>query len=622
MSQAPPDLSKQFADFFPDPLVSRWAGRLMERLLDGHICVPCSDLGDENNKPGVACRVEGDAAKWISVGDEAPNKPFVHYNEKLYLQRYFGYETQIVDQLTARIQQSRLKWNERENQLRALVNDGYAAAYPGGQGKGEHTTQTDWQSAAVVRALCSDFGIITGGPGTGKTTTLVRLLEGVHRLNPQARVALAAPTGKASMRMLESIRQQAAHFPEDRRQWLSQLKPYTLHRLLGYVQHSIYFKHNRHQHLPFDWVVVDEASMVDVPMFAKLLEACSTDTRLLLLGDKDQLASVESGSLLGDLCASAGELNRFNASEIRLINQYVADSKQGAAPVANGKSDAEEVEGKGGEAGGQKADQDPPMGRCITELRYSHRFDAGSGIGLLAKAVLAGQAGEAVRLLGNPPDNHELMWYHSYDPEIRELVVDEVLNAYKSYVEEEDIALALERFKEYRVLTPVREGVQGLYALNARIEEGMRRKYPDRLGHREVFYRNRPLLVTRNDYALGLFNGDVGLVRPDPAHEGQLRVWFEGNEEGSGLRSFHPSAISACETAYAMTIHKSQGSEFNRVLVVLPEREESRILTRELIYTGLTRARKQVVVWGSEAVLGQGVGRSIQRISGLAERLK
>lgn len=319
----------------------------MERLLDGHICVPCSDLGDEINKTGVACRVEGDAAKWISVGDEAPNKPFVLYNEKLYLQRYFGYETQIVDQLTARIQQSRMKWNDRESQLSALVNDGYAAAYPSGQGKGGHTTQTDWQSAAVVRALCSDFGIITGGPGTGKTTTLVRLLEGVHRLNPQARVALAAPTGKASMRMLESIRQQAAYFPEDRRQWLSQLKPFTLHRLLGYVQHSIYFKHNRHQHLPFDWVVVDEASMVDVPMFAKLLEACSSDTRLLLLGDKDQLASVESGSLLGDLCASAGELNRFNASEIRLIKQYVADSKLGAAPVAKGKLEAEVVEGKG-----------------------------------------------------------------------------------------------------------------------------------------------------------------------------------------------------------------------------------------------------------------------------------
>jgi exodeoxyribonuclease V alpha subunit len=367
------------------------------------------------------------------------------------------------------------------------------------------------------------------------------------------------------------------------------------------VRHSIQFKHKRELPLPFDWVVVDEASMVDVPMFAKLLEACGPDTRLLLLGDKDQLASVESGSLLGDLCASAGELNRFNEEERKLINQFLSDPLREAASEAGAL---------------------PLMGSCITELRKSHRFHAGSGIGRLAKAVLAGQAQDVIELLSDQTHHNEVLWHSDSDSNVWETLMERVLSAYKHYVEEENIAMALQAFNEFRVLTPVREGAQGLYALNARIEEHMHRRYPARVGHREVFYLNRPLLVTRNDYDLGLFNGDVGLVRPDPAHNGQLRVWFEGNEEGSGLRSFHPSAINACETAFAMTIHKSQGSEFDHICVVLPEQEESRILTRELLYTGITRARKQVVVWGSEAVLRTSVERSIQRISGLANRLK
>lgn len=603
MSRAPSDLSRQFADFFPDPAVRGLATSLMDRILDGHICVPCSDLGAVSDSASDQFRLEGDAVKWVSVGDEALNRPFVLYNEMLYMQRYFRYETDIVERIRARVEQTHLKWSVRTDDLKTLLAAGYAPAYGARAGEDWRQEQTDWQTAAVVRALCSDFGIITGGPGTGKTTTLVRLLEGVYRLNPQARVALSAPTGKASMRMLESIRQQSSHLPENLQQWLNQLKPFTLHRLLGYVPHSIYFKHNRDRHLPFDWVVVDEASMVDVPMFAKLMEACGPETRLLLLGDKDQLASVESGSLLGDLCASADELNRFSKAERELINSFVPRPFQQLGAEA------------------EAADL-PPMGRCITELRYSHRFDTAGGVGRLARVVLAGQADEAVQLLRDPTERKELFWYPDSGSVFWETVLEDVLQAYQAYVEEEDVAKALEWFKGYRVLTPVREGQQGLYALNLKIEEGMRRRYADRVGQREVYYRNRPLLVTRNDYALGLFNGDVGLVRPDPAHNGQLRVWFESGEEGGGLRSFHPSAINACETAYAMTIHKSQGSEFDRVLVVLPEREENKLLTRELIYTGITRARRQVVMWGTESVLRAGMERRIQRISGLAERLK
>jgi exodeoxyribonuclease V alpha subunit len=603
MSQPPPDLSQQFADFFPDPVIRRWAKRLMERMLDGHICVPCSDLGDGAEQSPSPFILEGSAVKWVSVGDEAHVKPFVCHKEMLYLQRYFLYETEIVERIRARAERSRLKWNERADELVILRDAGYTPAVGISETGDGGFNQTDWQTAAVIRALCSDFGIITGGPGTGKTTTLVRLLEGVHRLNPNARVALAAPTGKASMRMLESIRQQSGPLTADLQLWLGGLKPFTLHRLLGYVPHSIYFKYNRNRPLPYDWVVIDEASMVDVPMFAKLLEACAPETRLLLLGDKDQLASVESGSLLGDLCASAGALNRFAPGERERINQFVIHPQRKIGPEA-------------------ESDEWSPLGRCITELRWSHRFKTDSGVGRLARAVLGGQASEAVDVLRHPPNENELMWYPGGGSDAWVSVLGDVLKAYKSYLEAEDVAEALHRFKEYRVLTPVREGQQGLHTLNLKIEEALRQRYPSLIGQREVFYRNRPLLVTRNDYALGLFNGDIGLVRPDPAHHGQLRVWFEANEEGGGLRSIHPSAIGACETAYVMTIHKSQGSEFDRVLMVLPEREEHKLLTRELIYTGITRARKHLAVWGPEAVFMAGVERNIQRISGLAERLR
>ena len=605
MAPITPDLPQQFADFFPEPAVRPLARYLMAGMIDGHICLALkeADKGDwSDGHGGVRSEL---ARQWIATGEEALNKPFVLHDGMLYLQRYYRYESSIVSLIRQRIERSAQEWEERSGHLltrlipdafptRAEGADGVAGGVAGGE-------QVDWQMAAVIRTLCSYFSIITGGPGTGKTTTLVRLMEGIYTLNPDARVALAAPTGKASMRMLESIKDRSAHLPPQLCRQLLEAKPYTLQRLLGYIPNSIYFKFNHQRPLPYDWVVVDEASMVDVALFAKLLQACGPETRLVLLGDKDQLASVESGSLMGDLCAAAGELNRYSGAERELINQFITPGRR--LPGADLEPTSPTL-----------------MGSCITELRFSHRFHSGSGVGRLARAVLAGEGEEAVELLRNHRGIAGLTWYEDAGQSGWEKVLEDILQGYQAYAEEEDIASALRLFRQYRVLTPVREGEQGLHTLNLKIGEGLRKRRLVEGRPAAVFYHNQPVMVTKNDYSLGLFNGDVGLVRLDSSR--QLRVWFESSEQDGALRSFHPSAIGSCETAYAMTIHKSQGSEFDRVLVVLPQQEEHRLITRELLYTAITRAREEVLVWGPEAVLRAGIERRIKRISGLEARLR
>lgn len=599
MTRTITDVHQQFASFFQDRDLQPWAWYLSKRLAEGHICVPVND--NSILESGQPFKIQPDAAgllnctRYVSTDPEKV-LPFIIHNDRLYLHRYFNYETQIVELLSQRFKNSLLKQqayrdtlNTQKELIQRLVTGLPSRALSPDQ-------KPDWQLLAIIKTMLNDFSIITGGPGTGKTTTLAKLLRVIFTLQPHCRVALAAPTGKASMRMLESLKEKTSDFPAEIVAQIQPLKPFTLHRLLGYKRNSIYFKHNKELPLPYDWVIVDEASMIDVPMFAKLLTACNPETKLLLLGDKDQLASVEAGSLLGDLCIAAGQLNRFSTDEVEWYNTFIPETER--------QIPADFI-----------TDSQSSLVRCITELRYSHRFNQQGEIGQLSLSVINGKAEHADTLLSVGPPA-KICRVENND----EAFFSDFVNGYAEYIKEEDIASALNKFNLLRVLVSVREGENGLYAINKKIERILHRKYPKLINPDNGFYINRPVIVTQNNYELGLFNGDIGIVRMNPITN-RPTVWFEDTQAESPLRSINPAYLSNCETVFAMTIHKSQGSEFNKVMVVLPDRPDNPLLSRELLYTGITRAKEAVCIRGSAEGLNIGISRQVERISGLQTRL-
>jgi exodeoxyribonuclease V alpha subunit len=561
-------------------------------MREGHICIPITEeeISTAFGKVSLS-ELEKADCKTLARAD-AP-VPFIFKNPYLYTQRYYRYETQVVEWIKERIKISREKRNvysEKILQEKQLIFS-LAATY-----NVDHVTEqerSDWQLLAVIRTLLNDFSIITGGPGTGKTTTLSKLLLLIYTLQKSARVAIAAPTGKASMRMQESLKDKSKTFPEQIKQMIDTLKPYTLHRLLGYQKNSIYFRHNKDNQLPYDWIIVDEASMIDLPMFAKLLSACGPDTRLLLLGDKDQLASVEAGSLLGDLCMAAGELNCFRKEDTEWLNGFIADNKR-SIPRQN-INEAPLI-----------------LSECITELKYSHRFTQQGAIGNLSRAIIQGDIERTTALLQQDRSG-QISIFQSYNSER----FDEFIKGYTEFLEEQEIAKALLSFNKLRVLVTVREGESGLYAINRKIEKTLHNIRPELIKPTSGFYHNRPVIITKNNYELELYNGDIGIVRRD-SQTRKLRVWFDSP---SGIRSFSPDSLNDCETVFAMTIHKSQGSEFKNVMVVLPNNIENPLLTRELLYTGVTRAIDSVIIMGEEEVLVSGIQKRVERISGINNRM-
>jgi exodeoxyribonuclease V alpha subunit len=590
------DADYHFANFFPDEAIRPFALLLSQRLREGHICIPVDDTETDTPLGPVSTQYLSRVSDKILATSDAP-VPFIYFNQHLYLQRYFRYETKIVRLLKQRLQsasENKSVYRTRLESIKTLINEQVSTYDLEGLKEDE---RVDWQLIAVIRVMLNDFSIITGGPGTGKTTTLAKLLLVLYSMHPDCRVALAAPTGKASMRMVESLRERTKDYPEEIVQHIRQLKPFTLHRLIGNKPNSIHFKHNENVPLPYDWLIIDEASMIDVPMFAKLLSACAPSTRVLLLGDKDQLASVEAGSLLGDLCLSVAKLNRYQADDISWLNSFIEDK---ARHIPDSYA----------------SDKEWPLAACITELRLSRRFLQQGGVGKLSMHIIKGAAQEALDLLkaGAFPDIKMIM----YD---QEEIFHRFLEGYYGFMEEPDIDEALKKINHLRVLVAVREGKTGLYAVNQKIERILHVLRPDLIKPQEGFYVNRPVMITQNNYELGLFNGDVGIVRKDPA-SGRIKVWFEATEQGKPLRSFNTAYLSSCETVFAMTIHKSQGSEFDNVFVLLPEDIDNPLLTRELLYTGITRARQSVIIQGTEEGLLSGIHRRVLRISGVQSRMQ
>jgi exodeoxyribonuclease V alpha subunit len=588
------DVHRMFAEFFPDKKIQAQAWLLSKRLAEGHVCIGIREA--EELRAEIPYQVHSVAeltAVASLVGRPGDVKPFIIDGERMYLQRYHRYESAIAERIRKMTENGRAKAAERMQLLETQADliRSLEADYPLEGLTAEQ--QIDWQLIAALNALTDDFSIITGGPGTGKTTTLAKLLRILYACQPDAAVALAAPTGKAAMRMLESLKRSASNYPEEVRQRIEALKPRTLHRLLGWKKGQVTFKYNADRPLEFDFVVIDEASMVDLPMFHKLLDACGERTRLILLGDKDQLASVEAGSLLGDLChaSSSSTLNRFTSDKCAWFNRFIKDPARTITEVYHAPAEG-------------------PLSGRIVELRLSHRFKGQGGIGMLSRAIIAGDAA-AVAVMADAPATAEVR----FDADCSEKLLEEFILGYSEYILEPNPGEALKKLNQLRVLVAVREGDRGLYAVNRRIEQLLQQKKLITTG--VDFYENRPVIVTQNNYELDLYNGDVGITRLE---NGRSRVWFE--DAAGEMRSVPAASLSHCETVFAMTIHKSQGSEFDKVLVLLPEGTDTPILTRELLYTAVTRAKKSVLLQAGADTLRHTTEQRVRRISGVQERLR
>lgn len=453
----------------------------------------------------------------------------------------------------------------------------------------------NWQKVAAAVAATRQFSVISGGPGTGKTTTVTRLLallveQGIAE-GKVPDVRLVAPTGKAAARLTESIGS-ARHFLDcsDEVQQAIPAMASTIHRLLGVIPQQSHFRHHRMNRLHLDILVVDEASMIDLPMMARLLEALPDHARLILLGDRDQLSSVEAGSVLGDIC-------RF--------------AHQGYSPEQN----TQLAQLTGYDLSGFQQTQGDRLRDSLCLLRKSYRFDARSGIGQLASAVNSGKPSQVVEFADTHYADIRLHTSGESDyPYLMTLTLDGYRPYLKAMTQKNAPETIIAAFNQFRVLCAIREGRYGISGLNQAISHTLASAGLIQTHH--LWYAGRPILITHNDHGLGLYNGDIGITLPDDT--GRLRVAFEMPDRS--IRHILPSRLPDHETVFAMTIHKSQGSEFNHTAMVLPD-QPSPILTRELLYTGITRAKNQLDLFARKAILAQAIRQATVRDSGLTMRL-
>ena len=519
----------------------------------------------------------GRASAIVRGPDEARAAPLVLDGHDLYLERTWTYQRRLADTVG--------RWLTAP----ALPVDVPRLAELLGQLKLDDPRAV-LQRRAIVTAAHRPFALVAGGPGTGKTAVVVKLLAALQQLHLEAtgqtlRVKLAAPTGKAAARMSESIRQRAKDdVPEPLRKAVQDIEASTIHRMLGW-RGGVRFQHDADRPLPLDLLVVDEASMVDLPLMTKLLEAVPEHGRVLLLGDPDQLASVDVGSVFADL--------------VRATAGPVSEPLRDAWAACGCESPSRAVEGAL-----------PRPGDTATVLTHTWRYRAGSGIEALALAVNAGDGDRALEVLDGAawPDVRRLELAAS---EVAEAVLALVLDDYVAVAEAASPAEALQRLRAVRVLGAHRAGWAGVDALNGHLEARVRARLG--VGEGVDWYAGRPVMVTRNDHEQGLYNGDVGVVFP--GEDGGLWVWFE-TADGEG-RKVAAALLPEHETVFVTTVHKSQGSEFGRVVLVVGGGQ----VRRELLYTGVTRASEQVLVAADEAVVKSGAQLRTERMSRLCTAL-
>ena len=500
--------------------------------------------------------------------------------DRLYLHRYFDYERRLAKRLSIALQQPR----------RTEGKAGRARLWQLLPVDSDALDRSNGQRRAVELALTRALTVISGGPGTGKTRLVADLLDCLLAQNPDERIALAAPTGKAATRLEQTLRASGLNTVV--------AAPQTLHRLLGVGSRTGTARHDVHRRLPLDTLIIDEASMLDLALATQVLEAMPDKARIVLLGDRDQLASVEAGSVFASLSAQSAHQRPVAAIDLSI--------DKGRTPMTQNHN----------------ANAAAALEGAVFWLTENFRFSADSGLGQLAGAIRSGQSAAALELLAHPQRSAGLGWIDPTSSATVQVQRVAMITGFADYAQligqsATTPALLLDQFERFRVLCALREGSCGVNACNEWISRSIRSEFPHRLdpGDSSPWYPGRPVLVLRNDYALGLFNGDSGICWPD--EDQQLQVYFRHAE---GLRAVAPALMPEHETAYALTVHKSQGSEFDRVLIILPLQAHP-LVSRELLYTAVTRARDAGDLVASEAVINAALNHPGGRDSGLSARL-
>jgi exodeoxyribonuclease V alpha subunit len=597
------DIDRHFADFLQrlegreDQPLWLAAALASNATQSGNICLDLQSIaGKPLPKQEAQTSDSGcapDLSDWVKVlkrctvvGEPGDFRPLVlDHAGRLYLYRYWKYEQRVAELL------KEFAASDLHDFDATILREGLARLFPP-----QGPDALDWQRLAAVTAILRRFSVVTGGPGTGKTSTVLRILAlllaqpGHERL----RIALAAPTGKAAARLKEAVKQSKdalglslevlARIPEE---------AFTLHRLLGFIPGSRVFRHNQANPLPFELIVVDEASMVDLPLMAKLLDAVPPSARLLLLGDRDQLASVEPGAVFGDICSlaeAAGWSTAFREGIKPYLPALPASSPHGG-----------------------------PLQDSMTVLRRSYRFGAESGIGQLSRSIQAGDRDAAIQLL-NAKVLPDVVWEVATPSVLQGRLERWILEAYSGCLQAASPVEAFTLFARSRILCAVRQGPFGVAFINQVAEDTLARKGLVRW--RGAWYRGRPVMISRNDYQTRLFNGDIGIAWAEPprVQSGPAPLGVIFPSESGEMRRILPSRLPEHETVYAMTVHKAQGSEFDSILLVLPD-QASPVLTREMLYTAVTRARKRVEIWAQRETIEASIEKRVTRHSGLREAL-
>lgn len=592
---------------------------LSASLRAGHSCLPLSEISDQHWAKAFDEQGQCSHQGFIFPDNETlfqlmtildisanSNKPIVFENKKLYMRRYFQFEQALTCDIQTRLQHRALISPEN---IRQVIQP----LFPDLESESDKTNVIDWQKIAVANAMNKNFSVIAGGPGTGKTYTVTKLLAALIMLNNSKMrdrgelnstssldISLVAPTGKAAQRLSESIINAISGFKDlidDNVLAAIPTEAKTIHRLLGVIPNSPNFRHNQNNLLACDILLIDEVSMVDLPMMARIFRALKRETKVILLGDADQLPSVAVGSVLADIAP-------------RPHSGFSSDNFQYLAQVC--QLDVQHIS--------EAFEQTNHCSDHLSFLKTSRRFDGEGEIGRLATHVIQGEASKSWQLLQQSSETTKSQ-LSLIDSELDSWLSPLIKEYYQEISQCVSIDDAFALLSQFRILCVTRQGEFGVDAINQWVKDKLGSYAGKAWGQSQENYHGMPIMISENDYRLGLFNGDIGLLWRANDSTDQLMAFFEQPKTQEGktcYKTLLPSRLPKYDSVYAMTIHKTQGSEFSHVAMLLPKQVNNLLLSRELLYTGITRAKEQLTIATNKQTWQQGVVSDVKRYSGLS----